>query len=151
LVSVFFISWPDRSNDHCAMYIGDNRFIEAAPYRMRLLKGNVLGVVISPFWKIQLWATNFTYGSVETTQDILDKAVSWAKTRLGRPYQLIFQGGTNPNPNDASDPFSDHWYCSELIWAAYWNQEVKIIVDSGDYSYNASGVESLLAADNIIL
>jgi len=118
---------------------------------MRLLKGNVLGVVISPFWKIQLWATNFTYGSVDTTQDIRDKAVSWAQTRLGRPYQLIFQGGANPYPNDTSDPFSDHWYCSELIWAAYWNQGVKLIVDYGEHSYNASNVGSLLAADNIIL
>ena len=142
--------WFARSGFHCAMYIGNNRFIEAAPYRLRPLRGEVIGVVISPFWKIRLWATNFTYGSVETSQKIRDDAVEWAKTQLGRPYQFDFWN-PNPNPDDPLDQYSSHWYCSEIIWAAYWNQGVHLIVDHGEYSYNATSVGSLLAADNIIL
>lgn len=145
-----FFGMPGHANDHCAMYIGDNRFVEASPYRLRPLYMDVVGVVISPFWKIQLWATNFTYATVDTTQEIRDNAVEWAKTQRGRPYQFIV-GGPNADPNDETDRYADYWYCSELIWAAYWNNGVKFVVDNGIFSYNATSIWSFYEADNIIL
>ena len=145
----FFNGVYGFSNDHCAMYIGNNRFIEACPYRMRPLQLNWLGVVISPLWKIQFWATNVTYAYVETNQEIRNDAVQWAKTQLRKPYQL-FPWDANPNPKDTSDEYANHWYCSELIWAAYWNQNVKLKVDNGDYQFNATSIGSLKRADNVI-
>jgi PKD repeat protein len=145
-----FFGMPGHANDHRAMYIGNNRFVEASPYRLRPLHMDVVGVVISPFWKIQLWATNFTYATVDTTQEIRDNAVEGAKTQRGRPYQFIV-GGPNTDPNDETDCYADCWYCSELIWAAYWNNGVKFVVDNGIYSYNATSIWSFYDADNIIL
>lgn len=37
----------------------------------------------------------------------------------------------NHNPNDVSDPLSDKWYCTELIWAAYYNYGINIDPNDG--------------------
>ena len=37
----------------------------------------------------------------------------------------------NHNPNDASDPLSDKWYCTELIWTAYYNNGINIDPNDG--------------------
>jgi cell wall-associated NlpC family hydrolase len=137
------------SNDHCAMYIGYNRFIESAPYRFNIFKMKIIGVVISPFWKIKLWATNFTYAYVNTSQKIRNDAVDWAKTLLGQPYQFL-GGYANPNPSDPSDGKSNYWYCSELIWASYWNQNFKLIIDYGYYQHNASSILYLKDANQVV-
>jgi len=137
------------SNDHCALYIGKNYFIEAFPYRIRPLRMNIFGVTISPFWKIKLWGTNFTYAYVKTDQQTRNEAVKWTLLRLGNPYQ--FFGSANPDINDPNDVFSNRWFCSELIWAAYWNQNVKIIVGDEFYTYNATYPGSLRIADNVVL
>ena len=63
------------SNDHCAMYIGKNYFVESFPYRIRPLRMNVFGVTISPLWKIKLWASNITYAYVNTDQQTRNEAV----------------------------------------------------------------------------
>jgi uncharacterized protein YycO len=137
------------SNDHCAMYVGNNKFIEAAPYRFNFLTKDFIGVVVSPFWKIKLWATNFTYAYVNTTQEIRNNAVSWAKTQIGEPYQIDFRHA-NPDPSDLSDDEANYWFCSELIWAAYWNQNMKLIVDFGYLQGNASSIIDLKEADQVI-
>ncbi|RLF39355.1 MAG: hypothetical protein DRN12_07095 [Thermoplasmata archaeon] len=128
------------SNDHCALYIGNNLFIEAFPYRPRPLRLNWCGVVISPLWKIKLWATNITYGHVETaSKEQRIKAVEWALARLGRPYQF-YTFLSNYNPHDPNDIFSNRWYCSELVWAAYYNQGINI-----SYSFNPSEKENYIS------
>jgi PKD repeat protein len=145
-----YIDVPGFSNDHCAMYIGHNWFIEAAPYRLRPLRANWLGVVIGPFWKIKLWATNFTYVYVNTSQKIRNKAVQWAKTQLGQPYQQVVWEGANSDPHDSSDKYSNYWYCSELIWASYFNQDLKLIVDQGENSHSIKTILDLKYADQVI-
>jgi len=140
---------PGYSNDHCMMYIGNNKFIEATPYLYRPLQKEWTGVVITRFWFINLWATNITFGYVETDQNTRDEAVKWAKKRLLKPYQ--FMGFPNPDPNDPSDEFSDSWFCSELIWAAYWNQDVKLSVTWGGKYYNASWVQLLRSSDKVTM
>ena len=128
-----FVSISGYSNDHCAMYIGNNLFIESAPYRFNPIKFSITGVVISPFWKLKTWATNFTYAYVNTSQEIRDDAIGWAKKQLGTPYSG-----------------SEGMHCSELVWYAYLKQNLKLVVDYGDYSYNASGIYSLKNADQVI-
>jgi len=137
------------SNDHVALYMGRNRFVEATPYLYRPLRKNWLGVVTTPYWFLTTWATNITFGYVtnaftEQKQD----AVMWAREQRGSPYQI---GGMNPNPNpyDTEDLFSDWWFCSELVWAAYYNQGVPLMISWGPYHFNASFVRGLRVADTV--
>ncbi|MBS3778345.1 MAG: hypothetical protein KGY50_03520, partial [Candidatus Thermoplasmatota archaeon] len=37
----------------------------------------------------------------------------------------------NQNPNDETDPLSNKWYCTELIWAAFMNQGINIDFNDG--------------------
>ncbi|MFE3845601.1 PKD domain-containing protein [Thermoplasmatota archaeon] len=141
------------SNDHCAMYIGKNYFVESFPYRIRPLRMNVFGVTISPLWKIKLWASNITYAYVNTDQQTRNEAVKWALMRLGSPYQFFWSSELNPNPNDPNDVFSNRWICSELIWAAYWNNNLKLVISSeySDHAFNVSTPGQLRKADNVVL
>ncbi len=137
------------SNDHAAMYIGKNRFIESTPYVYRPLRKNWLGVVITPYWLIEAWSTNITFAHVKntTTQD-RKNAVKWAIKQLGSPYQ----SGSfipNHNPKDSNDEYSNWWFCSELIWAAYYNRNIPISFTWGDTQFNAPYVRALRVADNI--
>jgi len=139
------------SNDHCAMYIGNNRFIEASPYRSIFFgpyKNDKLGVVITPRFIFNLWGTNFTFGYVKNaTEEQREGAIKWAKTQVGKPYQWAFPNKDNyqswhacPNPDgSAYDPngtkyyecYPNYWYCSELVWAAYLSQSRDLDIGSG--------------------
>jgi uncharacterized protein YycO len=143
------ITTSGYSNDHVALYIGNNRFIESAPYLYRPLRKNWLGVVITPLRFINLWATNITYGSViNITLQERKAAVKWAFKQIGSPYQINCSH-KNHNPNDPQDRLSHYWFCSELIWAAYYNQNIKIYTTWGDYLYNATYPGGLRIANNI--
>jgi len=97
-------SLPGYANDHVAMYIGNNEFIEASPYLFAPLRNEWIGVVISPYWLLKIWATNITFGYVKTEQKIRDAAVKWAKTQIGKPYG------------------KKGYYCGELVFDAYKKQ-----------------------------
>jgi uncharacterized protein YycO len=123
------------SNDHVAMYVGNNRFIESAPYIFRPLRGEWIGVTITPYWLLELWAKNFTFAYVETDQDTRDAAVEWAKARRGEPY-------------------SDEGYrCADLIFEAYKSQNVMLHVKSlySNRTYNATYPYGLRIADNVTM
>ena len=51
-----------------------------------------------------------------TTQK--NKAVSFCVGELGANYKLDFQKDTSASEID--------WYCSELVWAAYYNQGIDL-------------------------
>ncbi len=64
-------------------------------------------------------------------------AISFAKTQLGKPYHLPIP--VNERNTSANSP---DWYCSELIYAAYYNSGVDIAVfqkANGQTSLPASG------------
>ena len=109
------------SNDHCAMYIGDDRFIHAVPFMPFVPLSS--GVCIWAFSDIEKYFTNIVFAHVtNATESDKLAAVEWAKERLGRRYQYSWWGPTaNYNPYDPDDSYSNRWYCSELIWAAYYN------------------------------
>ena len=110
------------SNDHCAMYIGDDRFIHAVPLMLSVPLHS--GVCIWSFSQIEKYFTNIVFAHVtDATESDRIAAVEWAKDRIGRPYQYRqWSPGANYNPYDPDDSCSNSWYCSELIWAAYYNQ-----------------------------
>lgn len=52
------------------------------------------------------------------TQSQKDSAVNFAISQLGKDYKLDLKKDYSPDEPD--------WYCSELVWAAYYNQGVDI-------------------------
>jgi len=114
------------SNDHVALYIGNDMFIEACPYNYNDEKQAWIGVVTTHIGTFNLWATNISYGILtNVTEAQREGAVAWAKTQLGQPYQERIYP-RNMDPFDEDDPTSDHWFCSELVWAAYLHQGVSL-------------------------
>jgi hypothetical protein len=132
-------------NDHVAMYIGNDVFVEACPYFYDGKKASWTGVVTTHMATFNLWAENITFGLLSNvTDEQRDAAVSWALDQLGQPYQDgIFPN--NADPNDEHDEKADQWYCAELIWAAYLNQGVDL------NTYFIVSPNSLLEDDDIML
>ena len=97
---------PGFSNDHCMMYIGNNKFIESCPYYYDQQHHRYYGVVITPYELIFLFATNITFASVNTTQKIRNNAVDWAKNKLGTAYG------------------NEGYFCAGLIWNAYYAKNI---------------------------
>ena len=106
---------------HCAMYIGDEKFIESMPfYGVRISRAED----IAPFWNL------YFYGYVKNAnEEIIENAIDWACRQQECRYQYLqFQHSiANFQSEDKTDPFSNRWYCSELIWAAYMNASNKSI------------------------
>jgi uncharacterized protein YycO len=47
-------------------------------------------------------------------------AIKFAESQIGKDFQYPYNS-KNFNPNDENDNDSDKWYCSEIVWAAYYN------------------------------
>ena len=111
--------------DHCLIYIEYNKstekyvFIEAGihnscvQYRYET-KENITGEMWGPFARVR---------NANSTQKF--NAINFTKRQLGKKFQGEFFGITankNYNPTDVdNDILANEWYCSELIWAAYYN------------------------------
>jgi uncharacterized protein YycO len=104
--------------DHCGIYVGDDTFIEAVPG----------GVWRTNLTILQTWAKDITYGTVKTSNESQrQNAVEFAESQLGKPYDpyKYFLMPWFKRPKDHR-PDAEAWYCSELIWAAYYNQDIDI-------------------------
>lgn len=111
--------------DHCLLYVKYNEptdryvFIEAyiqgssVQYRNET-EENIAGEMWGPFVRVK---------NANSTQK--QNAINFAKRQLGKKFQGEFFGisaDKNYNPNDVdNDAFANEWYCSELVWAAYYN------------------------------
>ncbi len=111
--------------DHCLLYVKYNEqadryvFIEAGihgssvQYRNET-EENITGELWGPFARVI---------TANSTQK--QNAINFAKRQLGKKFQGEFFGisaDKNYNPNDVdNDAFANNWYCSELVWAAYYN------------------------------
>jgi hypothetical protein len=62
----------------------------------------------------------------------IQNAINFAKSQEGKKFVPLYDIYTglfhvkNSDPNDPNDLLSDSWYCTELIWAAYYNQGINI-------------------------
>lgn len=120
------------ADDHVAMYIGGNKFIESCPYYYRPLQNKWIGVVITPWLMLKTWATNFTFATVNTTQKIRNNAISWAKTQLGKTYP-------------------DDYHCSGLIYNAYKNAGLNLKFSCCYGEYDASFLYAMKRSVGVIL
>ncbi|MBS3802286.1 MAG: hypothetical protein KGY65_06005 [Candidatus Thermoplasmatota archaeon] len=107
--------------DHCLIFVEYDHitqkylFIEASISGSRVryryeteeaLKGEFYG----PFARVK-----------SATETQKQNAIAFAKTQLGTSFQGEWVN-KNHNPKDIkNDEYADEWYCSELIWAAYYN------------------------------
>lgn len=48
----------------------------------------------------------------------ISSAIAFCKSQIGKKYYLDFEKNTSKNEKD--------WYCSELVWAAYYTEEIDI-------------------------
>jgi hypothetical protein len=107
--------------EHCLIYIDYNQttekyiFIEAnqvhqkVQYRNETLR-NITGTFWGPFGRVR-----------KTNSNQKQNAIDFIKRQLGKPFQNNWTN-KNYNPEDVeNDTYANEWYCSELIWAAYYN------------------------------
>ena len=88
---------------HAAMYIGNGKMIEAWKNGVRIVDVTMVRN-----------ANDAAIYRVKTTDTIKQRAVEWAKTKVGLPYDYIwltYIGGKQVEGKS--------YYCSELVWAAY--------------------------------
>jgi uncharacterized protein YycO len=58
--------------------------------------------------------------NANTTQK--QNALLFAESQIGKEFEWDFLFHNKNNiPNSSADPFSNTWYCTELVWAAYYN------------------------------
>ena len=128
---------PGYSNDHTAIYLGHDYkdgtyFINACGK----------GVFIEDYDYFSSFLENFTYYRVKNADNsIIEKAITWAENQLGLKYQCFFPQLFNPrwwyigmfelgekcaDPNNKTVKTANRFYCSELVWASYYNQGIDI-------------------------
>jgi uncharacterized protein YycO len=100
--------------DHSGIYVGNNEFIHASPYLNRVAKQN-----LSLFEPLDI---EFFYGKVISSNEAQRiNVINFAEGQIGKPYK-------GPDFKDPSFD-SKEWYCSELVWAAYFSQGIDLDVN----------------------
>lgn len=123
-----------NSNDHVAMYMGDNTFIES----------DHSGVHNRSYGDFFEYYQNFTYWEVDATELEKSDAIDFAINQLGSSYQYC-----NESVRKIADPDDGHWtadiwYCSELVWAAYYSaSDGNIDIDQNDWSIIPWGIPAV--------
>jgi len=109
--------WNVRGLDHVAIYLGDNHFVGT----MRNTVKQVAEVNItdySYFFRVLHFVNPLFARVVSATPAQRQAATAWALSRIGDLYQIW-------DPEKIADPSAqrvtaNRWYCSELVWAAYY-------------------------------
>ncbi len=121
---LFFCEWKhydtDPGWDHVALYLGNGSIVEATPAG----EGVVRIVNVS---YLARYTDAIRYGRViGANASQRQAAVAFAVSQLGTPYQHL--NFLRPMLNRSKDPARDAtaWYCTELVWAAYWHQGIDL-------------------------
>ena len=135
-----------NSNDHCTLYLGweahDHCGIYTEDYWC--IGAGVFGVHFHQLSDVMIPTNhkNFQIARVKNaTRAQINLAINWAKSHENDSYQdwSIPLPGFGPqkcnDPNCPSHPLiSDKWYCSEFVWAAYYNQGIDIDKNGWNYA-----------------
>ena len=63
------------------------------------------------------------FARVETaSSNQIQNAILFAESQIGKQFEWdMFFHNKNYIPSDPEKPYSNSWYCTELVWAAYYN------------------------------
>jgi hypothetical protein len=142
---------PGPHNEHTALYIGDNKLIHAGGDGIS--PGQVVIRYYSRFYRP---AKNLAFVRVITANNNQTQAaVDWALKQRNASFQPYLDLKKNHwfdlkfhNPDHPWWPNASEWYCSELPWAAYYNQGIDI--DSNGWRRNRASPFPAVAIYEII-
>lgn len=110
---------------HTAIVEGTFFSEEYQQYYIRLIEAVSVGVA-----RGLLTPSRFTqkddsiYRIKDATENQINGAIDFVIGQLGKPYDIELTKN--------ADVDNDDWYCSELIWAAYYHQGIFLDVDDND-------------------
>lgn len=107
--------------DHCLIFV---EFDESTGMYV-FIEANVPNKIVQFVYEKESNLTKLPFGPVARVKKANDNqiinAIDFAKKQVGKSFQMIvINKNYNPEDND-NDPYANQWYCSELIWAAYYN------------------------------
>jgi len=115
------------SNDHIAIYIGDDQFVHAKHFSK---------VEIKEYEYFQNNYVFLQFGYVKNASlSQKENAANWAKNQVGKRYQNV--------KKISAKGINNRWYDSELIWSAYHEQGIDIDADM-DEDHNVVEVFEIL-------
>ncbi len=110
---------PGPYNEHSAIYIGNNTFVEA--------NGAVRYRDYTSFYILQ---KDLVFLRVKAANESQRRAAAaWAISKIGLAYQYFFERpwfGLKIACTDLPFPTADELYCMELLWGAYYVQGIDI-------------------------
>lgn len=124
---------------HVGMYVGNEQVVEA------VYEQEVKEVIISPLsqWNWPQKTCVEALSVVAADNEIRTRAVSFALSQVGKSYDSCLW---EKNPNE------DSWYCSELVWAAYFNaSNGKINIEHGPDAVGITPTEIDLDNDTVLI
>ena len=111
---------------HTGLYVGDNKVIEAQGTIEGLKLGGQVNENDITMWDYPnrknvylLRVKKPANKTDEEWEQIKNNAIQFAKEQKNKPYDWHWL-------SKSSDPNSSSWYCSELVWAAYYNQGIDL-------------------------
>jgi uncharacterized protein YycO len=115
--------WNVSGYDHVAIYIGDDKFIGST--RNDVTHTLEINISTYSFFMDVLRYKNPMFARVIiATPEQRQAATRWVLTRIGDGYQMW-------DPRKCADPNASlitakKWYCSEIVWAAYYRLGIDI-------------------------
>jgi len=113
-----------RSVGHCTLFIGYNYATE----RYTVIHA-ISPVIKSEYYEIELVRMAILGGyekivivKVNATIEQKQNAISFAELQVGKKFDYFFRYiNKNHNTSQTHNVNANEWYCSELVWAAYYN------------------------------
>jgi len=95
-------------------------------YYIRLIEAVSNGVIQSIWTPARFYEKQTTILRLKNYhEEIVDAAIEFALGQLGKPYSLaVWKNSSSTN---------DYWYCSELVWASYYHQNIYLDTDDNNH------------------
>jgi len=112
----FFLNWT-----HAGIYLGEGKVAEArAPWDGGVGTYNIID------WDYPNTRQVILLNVTSVSPKLRQQAAIWAKFQAERYYPWPFKGYDFNLIQKSADPSSSKWYCSELVWASYYNNGLNL-------------------------